>query len=314
MESLQNTPGASAGEETQIRARSYWQSKVRDYAIALVFTLAAALFLKTFVVEAFHIPSASMEPTLQAGDFVLVNKFVYGAQTPRRIPWTKVEIPTLRFPRLKKIARGAVLVFESPAELDGSSSREPLNPVNGVNFVKRCVAVGGDTVSIIDGELSVNGIRFHKNRPAKSAQLNPLPNDYHDQRIFPPGSSFNKDQYGPIGVPRRGDTITLDPNNFRQWELFIRREGHTVVDDGNGIILIDGNPANTYIVERDYLFVVGDNWNNSLDSRYWGFVPEENVIGEAMMVYWSRHDSASGWNLMKELRSVRWDRVGKLVR
>jgi len=250
-----------------------------NYAVLLLITVFAATILKTFVVDAIFVPSPSMKETLLDGDFVLVNKLIYGAKLPQQLPFTRAKIPLIQLPALRSIERGDVIVFELPMASSEALYRKP------VSFVKRCVALGGDKVSIRNGVLFVNDI-------ASKTKIQEYYDDAHPL----------SDQYGPVTIPRRGDAISLTRENLSAWDDVIAREGHTVEQTASAI-LIDGQATTHYMIEKNYLFVLGDNRNHSYDSRYWGFLPEENVVGKAMMVYWSA-DPKSG---------VRWDRIGKLV-
>ncbi len=130
------------------------RKRLGDYALTITVTLLIAFFLKTFVVEAFRIPSASMENTLHIGDFLFVNKFIYGAETPKTFPLTNIEIPHFRLPALTQPHRGDVIVFEYPGD------RDEKKPPHTVNYIKRCVAIGGDTLLIQDKTVFVNGREF----------------------------------------------------------------------------------------------------------------------------------------------------------
>lgn len=237
----------------------------------VIITLACAVFLKTFVIEAYRIPSESMASTLLVGDCIIVNKVSYGARVGGHLPFATASIPFLRLPAFTKPERGDVIVFEHP---DGSS-----------NFVKRCIALAGDTVLIRKGMVYVNGRSFLASQRAGN-------------------SSNSGDDYGPVIVPGKGDVVTLTRNDPGQWQSFIVREGHRVDVDTEGRIYIDGAACSQYIVERDYVFVLGDNRHNSFDSRFWGFLPEESIIGKAILVYWS----------MDGTKRIRWDRIGKVIR
>ena len=103
--------------------------------------------------------------------------------------------------------------------------------------------------------------------------------------IFPRGSSFNPDYYGPIIVPYKGMVLDISHGSIEQWQTFIEREGHRVNTDTTGIVTVDGVPRAQYVVEQNYFFAMGDNREESLDRCYWGFVPEENIVGKAMFVY-----------------------------
>jgi signal peptidase I len=132
--------------------------------------------------------------------------------------------------------------------------------------------------------------------------------------IFPKGSGWNEDNYGPLVVPRKGNVVTLNKDVYERWDTFIKREGHNPQLLPDGTIKIDGVPQTKYIVEHNYYFMMGDNRDNSLDSRFWGFVPRENIIGKALITYWS-WDSNIPWSAFPELiGSVRTDRIGRLLK
>ncbi len=198
------------------------KSVFREYAEAIIIALVFALVIRTFVVQAFKIPSGSMEPTLQIGDHILVNKFIYGLQIPftsvRLLPWEKPQ-------------RGDVVVFIYP--VDPSK-----------DFIKRVIAVEGDTVRLTNKKLQINGVEVP---------------DPH--AVYKEDSSFlsdlqKRENFGPVTVP------------------------------------------------KGQIFVLGDNRDRSLDSRFWGFVPVQDVRGKAFIIYWS-------WN--SEETNVRWNRIGHLI-
>jgi signal peptidase I len=275
--------------------------RIRDYIHILLVTILGALVLKTCVVEAFRIPSASMENTLLAGDFLLVNKFIYGAKTPSSVPFLPWRIPQIQFPAFASPTYGDVVVFELPvyARDNGSPS----------NYVKRCVGLPGDTIRIVNRRLLVNGKEFPPTARAKPSARRIFPQGYGDSRIFPKGSAFNEDNYGPLAIPRRGDRLTLDARTFLYAKGIIEHEGHTAKLDGGDRVMVDGVPCSSYGVERNYFFMIGDNRDNSLDSRFWGFVPDDLIIGKAMMIYFSVDESAGAFPA-----NVRWGRIGMVVR
>ena len=297
-------PDRRSGEVMESRppyARGF-VGRIRDYGGILVATVLTALFLKTFVVEAFNIPTPSMENSLLVGDCVLVNKFVYGVKTPRHVPFMSAEFPFLKLPGLARPGRGDILVFDFPGERDEVHASRPSR------FIKRCVAVGGDTVKIVESSLYVNGKFFPVDGTRLESGL--LPAHYPDPRIFPPGSDFNGDNYGPLVVPKKGEEIALDRSNILRWKVFIEREGYPVEIGSDGTIFIAGRPCGGYAVQRDYVFVLGDNRDNSLDSRFWGFLPVDDIIGRAMIVYWSWNEQASG---MERFATIRWSRIGTVI-
>jgi signal peptidase I len=129
----------------------------------------------------------------------------------------------------------------------------------------------------------------------------------------PYGKGFTFDNYGPIYIPKAGEFIQLNAQNIADWKIFIEREGHKVNYDVN-TITIDGNAATEYKVQRNYCFGMGDNRDDSKDSRDWGFIPYENVVGTPIMVYWSWSPEVEMKNLGEKLKSIRWSRLGTFIR
>ncbi len=129
-------------------------------------------------------------------------------------------------------------------------------------------------------------------------------------------SGWNMDWFGPLRIPKKGDVISVNQDNIESWKIFIEREGHSVTSNNNGAVLIDGKTSTQYQAERDYLWMMGDNRDNSEDSRCWGFCPRENVIGKSMFVYWSMYNPPkdNGDNYDDEEAQdfhIRWSRLFK---
>ena len=282
-------------------------STLAEYGKTILITLLAALVLKLFVIDAYRIPSSSMENTLQIGDFLLVNKLAYGLHTPHHIPFTTTTFSPLSFPLFRSVHRGDVVVFEFPG------NKNEVTPSESVYYIKRCIGLPGDTIEIRSGKVLVNGIEIsfpshgiHTSHPAdKTLRRN--------SELFPTGSAFSDINYGPIVIPKRGDTIKIDPSSLSRWQIFIEREGHTPRLN-NDTILIDGTASSTYCVQKNYYFVLGDNRDNSIDSRYWGFVPADHLIGEALFIYWSWDPEIPVYSLSEKYSTIRWNRIGILIR
>jgi signal peptidase I len=282
-------------------------SVLYEYGKIFLITLLAALFLKLFVIDAFRIPTTSMENTLLIGDFLLVNKLAFGLRTPRYIPLSSFSLPTCSLSLFSKVHRGDVVVFEFPGSQNEVKSTEP------VNYIKRCVGLPGDVVEIRLGRVLVNGVAIPF-PPFGKYTTHPAGNSWQrTSEFFPEGSSFNDVNYGPLNIPKRGDILQLNPVTFFQWRIFIEREGHSLNLNSDSI-LIDGVLTSTYHIQRDYYFVMGDNRDNSMDSRYWGFVPEDHIIGEALFIYWSWDPEVSVTSLGDKLSTIRWSRIGTLIR
>jgi len=285
------------------------KSKIREYFDALVFAAVVAFFIKVFLFEAYRIPTGSMEETLKVGDFLLVTKFTYGATTPRYIPLTDIRIPYIKLPGFKDPKLGDIIVFDFPGDRDDKQSKEVLN------YIKRCVGLPGDSIKIVNKVLYNNGTAFPN--PPYSKFIGQLsPPGTTNARIFPKGSGWNEDNYGPIRVPKAGDQIKIDSNNFEAWKMFVIREGRAIRLGQDMKVYVDEQPLpdGMYTVKRDYLFMMGDNRNNSLDSRYWGFMPKENIVGEAFMIYWSWDANIGFKEFLTLLKSIRWERIGHLIK
>ncbi len=231
---------------------------------AILIAFLAALIMRQFVIAAYKIPTGSMENTLLVGDFLLVNKFVYGAKMPDwvGIPftrWKKWSIPTgvelprflrFRLPALAHPKPHDILVFKYP--------RDP-----HLEYIKRCIAMGGQIVEIRDKQVFVNGIRFPDPPGVKYIDAQILPRDAQWYSIFRSGLG-SRDNFGPLQV-----------------------------DD-------------------HYYFVMGDNRDDSSDSRQWGFVPEANIVGKPLIVYLSLGTSPD--NEGSFFNRLRWNRLGMVIR
>ena len=283
------------------------KSKTRDLTKALVFALVFAIFLKLFFIEAYRIPTSSMEQTLLIGDFLLVNKFIYGISTPRNIPFTDIRIPYIKLPAFKEPHHGDVVVFDYPG------GRDELQPMVVDNYVKRLIGEPGDTVQIINKVLYVNGQVF-PNPPGAQFSPHTYKKDIAQGNIFPAGSGWNEDNYGPLLVPRKGDIIKITPKNIDAWKIFIMREKHFVDFYNDSVITIDNIKCDEYKVERDYYFMMGDNRNNSSDSRFWGFMPGDNILGEAIIIYWSWDSKIPFSEFGSLINSIKWDRIAKAIK
>jgi len=272
----------------------FWQ-EVKSWGIVLLI----ALGLKATIIEAYQIPTGSMEDTILIGDFMLGKKFVYGTRTPDwiGIPWTKIgfHIPWFRLPSFKKPKQGEVVIFKYPVD-------------PSLNYVKRCVAGPGQTLEVRDKVLIVDGKVFEN--PPHSKFISPVvyPSEWEDPDIFPRNAG-NKDNYGPVYVPAKGDTLWFGkvPNDIIR--NCAQLKNHTFSAGGDRMI-IDGKAVSYYVVEQDHYFMMGDNRDNSWDSRFWGFVPFDNVLGQGLVIYLSWDKEMPLYRLTHK---IRWNRIGDLV-
>lgn len=285
------------------------KEKTRDFFESLLFAAIAAFFIITFVIQNTRIPTGSMEDTILVGDFVLVNKFIYGSSSPKYIPFTQIEIPYFTLPAIRDPRPKDIVVFEWPGNRDQIKADEL-----GVNYVKRCIGTPGDTVQVIDKVVYVNKKQFWIPPHVKYLQPYPQPKGMVEPRIFPKGMPWNEDNYGPLIVPKKGYTIPLNTNNIEQWETTIDREyGKKVVSVKDGVITIEGKPVTSYTFKKDYYFMMGDNRDDSLDSRFWGFVSKDMVVGEAFITLFSWDRDIPFTDFFRLIGSIRLDRVLKLL-
>jgi len=233
-------------------AKDFKKSTVREYFESIVIAVILALFVRTFVLQAFKIPTGSMENNLLIGDHLLVNKFVF-APSDSAIERALLPIGTIR--------RGDVLVFKYPVEPDR-------------DFIKRVIGLPGETLELKEKKIYING------KPLDEPYVHFLEEPHHSAELSEVTSSDVRENYGPVTVP---------PNQY---------------------------------------FMMGDNRDNSADSRYWGFMPRDYVKGKALLIYWAYESEREDYEdestsaTIKGLGSVfmhfftktRWDRLGHFIR
>lgn len=282
--------------------------KLKSYLLLLLLTFILALFIRGFFLEAYRIPTGSMENTLLPGDFILVNKTAYSISTPRRIPIFNIKFSKIRLFNLNKPIRNEVIVFEFP----GNSNE--LKPLNGENYVKRIIGEPGDLLQIIDKKVYVNGKIISNPVTSLIDSSDIIMKGRQGKDIFPPGNKWNRDNYGPISIPYKGMYIDINTNNIEEWGIIIDREfGKKVVSVEGTVVTINDKPVRSYKFKKDYYFVLGDNRDNSLDSRYWGFVPDDKIIGKAFLIYWSINMEQKVSNINDFFNSIRIERLFKSV-
>jgi signal peptidase I len=284
------------------------RQRASSFLKTLLFTILVAFLLKLFVVEAFRIPSGSMENTLLVGDFLLVNKLSYGLKSPRYAPFTNLPVPSFTLPLFGSVHRGDVVVFEFPGKHIGELPSGP------EYYIKRCIGLPGDTISIRSGYVTVNGREVLLPSHAKSSIMTGMVqhDGAEDGRSL--HETIDGNNYGPTIVPKKGTMIRLTPSNITFWKTFVEREQHHVEVSSTGSIVIDQVETSDYVVGQDYYFMLGDNRGNSLDSRFWGFVPDDHIVGEALLLYWSWDSERPGEEPQSHSASIRWNRIGTLVR
>jgi signal peptidase I len=305
---------------------------VRNFLLVI----SIALFVRLFLFEVYLVPSGSMVNTILPGEVLFVNKSVYGARLsvdPESCKETRVpgfsrikhqDIVVLNFPGRDSIYKNRpdvdyhhnIWQQGHKGALNDTVEYGPLTylPVKlRQPYVKRCIGLPGDTVSILRSIVFVNGQystchannwqhikdSLDKGEPYEFLKNKYVPpkkdiKDYHYHFPHNIGEEWDNRSYGPLYVPKKGDMITLDYNNLSIYHRIITVFEHNKLDTVSGEIYINGNLSNTYTIKQDYYYMMGDNYLNSIDSRFWGFVPENHIIGKAVCVMWSRDNEKPG--------------------
>jgi signal peptidase I len=383
---------------------------IREWVDAIIFAVIAATIIRTFLIEAYTIPTPSMEKSLLVGDFLFVSKMAYGPRVPmtplsfpfvhHTLPLTTetksylewIKLPYYRFPGFGEVKRNDAVVFNYPdgdtLSLKFQSNRSYYSLVREFgwknvnsnpgkfgeitdrpvdkreNYIKRCVAVAGDTLQIIDHQVYINGqpasnpgiIQYQYMVKASGNLLNPRlleelgvtdkvwpvgPGEYvitltdeaseklarvkgvedvsrlteepgkWDREIFPNAPQFpwNRDNFGPIFIPRAGATVQLTMENLPLYERVIRNYELNDLETRDGKIFINGQEASSYTFKMNYYWLMGDNRHNSADSRYWGYVPDDHVVGKAVFVWFSLDKNKSFMD-----GRIRWNKLFRAVR
>ncbi len=284
------------------------KERVLEFIKSFGSALLAALFIITFIIQNTRIPTPSMTDTILVGDFVLVNKFIYGSSSPRYIPFTEIALPFFTLPSVREPRRDDIVVFEFPGKKDELRPDE-LN----VNYVKRLKGLPGDTLQVINKVVFING-KESWIPPYIKYGYDCTPAGIADPYIFPFGKPWNKDNFGPLVIPCKGQVIPLTKENVEEWRTIIDREfGERVVGEANGKITIQDHPVESYTLKKDYFFMMGDNRDDSFDSRFWGFVARDQIVGSAFMALFSWDRDISFAHPIDLLLSVRPERILKLL-
>ncbi len=369
-------------------------TKTADTISSLLFAIIVATFVHTYFVQPYTIPTSSLEKSLLIGDFLFVSKVNYGARVPMTtvalpmvhdsIPLTKrksylswPQLPYFRLPGIEdKIKRTDIVVFNWPVDtvhyfFEPKGRPGVIKPIDKEsNYVKRCVAIPGDSLSIKEGIIYINGkvlelperakpqfsykivrdintpvdinaiikelditdginyvspqqdtigiaaltsenVEKFKKYPGIKAVIRNISNipENGAYSVFPHNVDWNRDNYGPIYIPEKGKTVALTLESLPFYQRIIT--SYEKDDNGNpnelkvtgNEIRLNGKVVNSYTFKQNYYWMMGDNRHNSEDSRYWGYVPEDHIVGKPVFIWMSLDPNGKGLN------KVRWDRV-----
>lgn len=273
---------ASEAEKKETKPSGPPKSTFREYFESLVITLIMALFGMTFIVQAVTVPTGSMQNTILVGDYLLVNKFIF---TPGG--------HDLPFLPQREIKRGDVIVFKYPGNRVNprrDSSRNPPLEAYKLNYVKRVIGLPGETVEFRDNRVYINGELLPEHRIIGDAPSREAALDTHEFEERKPED---------------------------KWDVYYSQDSMSLVNAGEHLPTSQyefATKGKTMVVPPNSFFCMGDSRDDSEDSRFWGFVPRELIIGRAMFVYWSCDREASNGSMLGCITNPRLSRLGKLIR
>lgn len=280
-----------------------------EYLVNIIFwiCMAGTLWFATQVLlfSSFKIPSDSMEPGLTTGDNILVFKPTLGPRIFNLFASMRNEQTEIyRLPGFKKVERNDVLVFNFPHPNNWDTIEMHILKY----YIKRCVGLPGDTLSIRNGYYHAQGIEIPLGN--LDSQKDIASTEKFGEgifRCFPFDSimDWNIKDFGPLYIPAEGDSIALDCTNYKLYRKLIEWEQKGSLQYKDSTTLLDGKPIEGYRFRKNYYFMAGDNGMNSQDSRYWGLLPEEYIVGKAWII-WKSIDSYTD--------KFRWDRFLKIIR
>ncbi|MCC8172925.1 MAG: signal peptidase I [Odoribacter sp.] len=261
----------------------------------LLIAIAIAVFLRLFVIGSFKIPTPSMEPTILPGDYILVNKLIPGPRFFKNYDFLSTgERPKIkRLKGIKGIQRNDIVVFNFPYSNPYCLQLD----LNGY-YVKRCIGLPGDTLSIECGFYRIKGVTgtlgfVEEQKDIARLKPSDFPSDIYPCYPYDPEMNWNIQNFGPLYVPAKGDCMKLTPQNFKLYKNLMEYEtGKTVYQRAENVFM--GNILMThYIFQTNYYFIAGDLIRDSRDSRYWGLLPKDHIVGKAIWI-WKSEDMHTG--------------------
>jgi len=279
-------------------------NKVINIVLGLCILVIIWLVAQIFIFTSFKIPSDSMEPSLTTGDNILAWKPFIGPRifnifASMRNEQTKI----YRIPGFKKIKRNDILVFNFPHPNNWDKIEMHILKY----YIKRCVGLPGDTLSIQNGYFHVEKVNIplgNLNSQKRIALTEKFENGIFYSFPFDSIINWNIKKFGPLYIPCEGDSITLNRTNFPIYKKLIEWEQQGALEYKDSTSFLNGKSINGYRFQKNYYFMAGDNGLNSQDSRYWGLLPEEYIVGKAWII-WKSIDPYTN--------KFRWERFLKVI-
>lgn len=279
---------------------------ILQYIAAIIISLLVALVLRLFVVDFYAIPSDSMSPAIEPGDFILVNKLNFGARMYKNFDFLKSgkEPETWRMKGYSPVRHGDVLVFNFPYAKSWNKIQMHLSRF----YVKRCIGIPGDTLCIRDAFYEINGKRGAGNLEDQQMIADyggEFPRGIYHTIPFDPRLNWTILNMGPLYVPRQGDRVALDTLNCRLYNKMIAYESQLSVYERDGKVYAGDSLMSDYTFRTSWYFMGGDKMWNSQDSRYIGLIPEEFIVGKAALVLTAKDPDTDEYKWGRFLTRVR---------
>ena len=280
-----------------VKALSILKS-VLNVLTTVIITVFCIFFLylgvKIFFFDQFLVPSSSMEPTIMSGDHILMNKTIFGARLYKQLNFKANEIPSMyRIKGLRNIEYNDILVFNDPYPY--GIEREIAFSIKKV-YVKRCVGLPGDTLRIVNGIIKSSGYKdtigyYPNEEKLHKMQLEDcIKCSLHRGEDIQPWTIFD---LGPLFIPSKGSIVSIDSTNYLLYKKIIKYETGKNVNYKRGKIFLGGEKIDSYRFTQNYYFMCGDSCYNSRDSRYWGFLPEQFIMGVVNRILYSKYKNAN---------------------